>query len=59
MHSPAEIASNLPPLTAWMDAGPVLACHDTNDENEACIRAIVRVRSSRRVGSLFIAEIGR
>ena len=57
MHSPAEIEANLPALTSFMEPGTVIACHDTSAENEACIRRIIDVGTSCRVGSLFVAEV--
>lgn len=57
LHSPAEIARNLPALLEFMDAGTVLACHDTNRENEACVRTHVRFRASCTVDRLFIGEL--
>ena len=58
LHSPAEIERNLPALRAFIGAGTILACHDTNAENEACIRALVPLRSSCMIHTLFVGEIG-
>ncbi|RRR73342.1 MAG: class I SAM-dependent methyltransferase [Candidatus Viridilinea halotolerans] len=57
-HNPGEIAHNLPDLAHLLQPGTIVACHDIDDVNEACVRSLLPVRYGLRCDSLFVAEVG-
>jgi predicted O-methyltransferase YrrM len=58
MHDPTEISQNAPAIRALVRDGSVIACHDTDVVNEACLRSHISFRTSVCVDSLFIGVVG-
>ena len=57
MHDENEINRNAPDLRRFVSEGTILACHDSNEENEKCLRNYFKFGYSFTVGSLFVGEV--
>jgi hypothetical protein len=58
LHDPGEIELNAPFLKRFVTDGSILACHDSNPENEICLKRFFTFKQSFSVDSLFVGEIG-
>jgi hypothetical protein len=57
LHDPEEIEINAPFLKPFLKDGSVLACHDSNPENEICLKRFFKFKQSFTVDSLFVGEV--
>lgn len=57
MHDENEINRNAPDLKRFTAAGSILACHDSNEENERCLRKYFNFTYAFTVASLFVGEV--
>lgn len=57
LHNPVEIYRNVPSIATLVSSGGIFACHDTTDENEACLRTLLPVVESCQIDSLFVARL--
>lgn len=57
MHDLEEITNNAPGIRRFIAPGTIMACHDTDESNEKCIKQQFDFSFAFRVDSLFIGEI--
>jgi hypothetical protein len=57
LHDPGEIELNAPYLKGFLTNGTILACHDSNPENEKCLKRFFKFKESFTVDSLFVGEV--